>query len=307
MLINLSQFIHKLRMKPSTFKCWGGIFVIICFIFVVGNKNISAQMSDTKYGNSGNNGKPILRDKSDMTRQGIPYAGLEKQVFHNDGAKEKIKATVTGLKEAEYTLDEIVNFLEKQNYSAVSISIACLDVTLSFKGKDIHSALINSGFAQEEADAAIPAALRSDNKFLYQTEEIILDKQDLRQPMIMGREEIKSIITTLRRSSVSTPQVVKVLKELGVSAKDIVMALNDIEDDISKAGFRGLGEWKSFQDGRYKNVVDWKNNNSTMTELVQSLNLAGYSVDEIVGALNSLNISSQNLNNILKQARLPVN
>lgn len=310
----LQCLLQRMNLNSNAVRYLIGAGVFIFYLLVIGGNELSAQMSDNNFNTSGRNGKPILRDKSELMRHGIPYAGGEESKFKDEG-RVRIKDTVTGLKDAEYTLDEIVYFLENQDHSALSISIACLDVSLNFKGKDIYVALIKAGFSKAEADFAIPAKLRNDSEMFYQNsinmpesknQNVIqsaqaLDKKELKQPLIKGQKRIKTTIMTLRRSSVSTAQVVNVLKELGVSAKDIVGALVSIEEDISKAGFRGLGSWTSFQDGRYSNVSSEINTEAVQVELVQSMNVAGYSKNEIVDAMSVLDLSAQQMNNILNK------
>ncbi|MBU0633506.1 MAG: hypothetical protein KKB82_03320 [Candidatus Omnitrophica bacterium] len=105
------------------------------------------------------------QDADNIVSNGVSYQPITKELpLVSDTELDVIKESVVGLKEANYTLNEIVGLLKADNKSASDISLACLSSKANFKGADIYAALINAGFTKKEADAAVPVALRGEGQ-----------------------------------------------------------------------------------------------------------------------------------------------
>ncbi|MCP4649167.1 MAG: hypothetical protein GY853_03680 [PVC group bacterium] len=99
-------------------------------------------------------------DSAQIDNKETPYSHistLEQGKAEVKTSNEETKATVTGLKDAGFSVDAIVNNLKNGGKNASEISVACLGCNIS--GAAVHAALIKSGFSKESADSVVPAGL----------------------------------------------------------------------------------------------------------------------------------------------------
>ncbi|MCP4649166.1 MAG: hypothetical protein GY853_03675 [PVC group bacterium] len=286
-------------------KCWSRIIIFALVFILLLSTLVRGQFSDKEYGSSNGKRKPILREDQIPVKDGVSYSAFEETSVSKSRESEGVRTTISGLLDAGYDLEEVVVLLEKQGHSAASISIVCLDPQFKLDAKQIHSALHKAGFSKQEADGAVPVSLRQAKQLFYQpaknnSKSVIAEKSLESQaveslqvsapavkPLINSETELKSTINTLKRSRVSTPQIVEVLKELGVSSDSIVKAFDEIQSGSSTDGFNGLGEWKSFQNARYDNVKSEAAIIASDIELVSSLRASGYTTKDIVQSIMS--------------------
>jgi len=69
-----------------------------------------------------------------------------------------VRQTISGLRDAGYTLDIIVGFLKNSGCQANEVSMSCLHA--GYRGADIVTALKKSGFSEQVAEDAVPRTLR---------------------------------------------------------------------------------------------------------------------------------------------------
>ncbi|RKY37519.1 MAG: hypothetical protein DRP78_00865 [Candidatus Omnitrophota bacterium] len=98
-----------------------------------------------------------------VINRNLSYKVLSAQMPYVPDAQisNDLKQVIRGLKEANYSLIEIVSFLKKDGYKAFEISIACLNHKFNYTGKQIYDALKKNGFSNKSVDAALPIALRN--------------------------------------------------------------------------------------------------------------------------------------------------
>ncbi len=103
--------------------------------------------------------RPVLRENIAVKQ--VPYSSLgsEAAVEKGPGEVGAAKELASALKESGFELKNIVKMIKNStSASAGEISIICLSA--GFESEQVHSALIQSGYTQKEANAAVPDHLR---------------------------------------------------------------------------------------------------------------------------------------------------
>jgi len=167
------------------------IIVLCLFVF----SSISFSQGSSIYSGQVNPALPEETDHNEYAEEGnvtineVPYPLVTQDMpLVSDAQVNSTRDAIIGLQEAGYGLDEIVVLLKADNKNASEISIACLNPQVNYNGSDIHAALLNAGFSQAEADAAVPVALRSEGQFFttnsndpgsVAAEEVLIDPNPL--------------------------------------------------------------------------------------------------------------------------------
>jgi len=148
---------------------------------------------------------------------------------------DNIKTVLSGLKK-EYLLPEIIVFLKKNKKTACEIGMVCLSSEFNYTGKQIHRALIEAGFSLQDADNAVPKALRDETQGFVKN--LNVDNSVLR--------DLDLFLTDTSSS-----------KEFNAPVQSYVHSNSSVEyrNDLDrKRGFTGLGAWDGFQDSRYDSL-----------------------------------------------------
>ncbi len=247
---------------------------------------------------NGESDKGAYMEADQTVRKEVPFSPLTAEASFISQARisEGTKETVTGLKSVGFNTEDIVKTLKNGNKNAIEISIACLNVNIS--GEEIYNALINAGFSQPTADEAVPQALRNDKQLyngnpgqkadvnvsgLNNTALGLSDpgqKTETSMSFLMTNDALlENTVDALKQANVSTPQVINVLKGVGVSAEKIIEVLGKDLEKGPSAVFKGLGEWASFQNNRFG---ESEQVSARKVELINSMLASGFSVEEIV-------------------------
>ena len=215
------------------------IFILlICVFLAVSNSPGNAQVQ--KINMRADRSKPELKDEdSARTLKNVPHANMASDSLPlvSDGKISNLKETVNGLKEAGYTISEIVVVLKNDNFEAPQISIACLRTGCN--GTKIFQALKKAGFSDRQAQAAVPAALRTKSQPLSvytNNPDSVEAEMTLIQPNPFTSGDInskpKTTIQQEKKKSISNINPMEVPVSVGVK-------------------FNGLGNWSDFQNNRF--------------------------------------------------------
>ncbi len=227
------------------------LYFLVLFFILIFNTLGYCELADLEFIGQDRSHKPTLKDDREIVKEGITYTPVpsEKIPDVSDAhISESIKETIIGLKDAKYSLVEIVNFLKNNDRKAHEISIACLNLSqdskYGFSGKEIHAALIKAGFSEKEADAAIPIAMRSDGQ-LFST-----------YPKAEGDDTDKDMLIRPNPFSVNSVKTIGQSEDKEQTLKRTDAQVNNNADmekqQLSPNNiFNGLGNWQSFQNERY--------------------------------------------------------
>ena len=215
------------------------IFILLIGVFlVVGNSPGSAQVQ--KINIKGNENKPEIKDAdSAKALRNVPHASMTSDSLPlvSDGRISNLKETIKGLKEAGYTISEIVVVLKNDKYEAPQISIACLKA--GYNGTKIFQALKKAGFSDRQAEAAVPAALRTQSQPLsvYTNDP---DSVEAETSLIEPNHFTTGDLNLTPKTTIQ--------KEKTKSSSRI----NPMEVPVSVGvKFNGLGNWNEFQNNRF--------------------------------------------------------
>ncbi|MBU4304179.1 MAG: hypothetical protein KJ893_00910 [Candidatus Omnitrophica bacterium] len=183
---------------------------------------------------------PLAKETDNNKINQVPFTGSSEEVpFVSDARVSNVKETVAGLKEAGYSLEDVVSILKNDNKGAPEISIACLSA--GYSGTNIFNALKEAGFSGKAAEAAVPPALRTEGQIF----SVYFDKT--------GKGNID-------RTAMISPNPFsdgKVLTTTGnVSAGNSTgqEIINPVQVKVSVGvTFNGLGDWNKFQNERFQN------------------------------------------------------
>jgi hypothetical protein len=207
-----------------------------CYGTIAGN--CQAQRDEVMPAGQGTAAKAELNDSTSQKVTKVPYVNATGETIPlvADTQIVGIKETVTGLKEAGYSLNEIAVVLKNDKKSAPEISVACLRA--GYNGTKVFEALQRSGFSSQAAEAAVPPALRTQGQ-LFSVHKNNPDSAAAEMAMIEPNP--------LRANTVKDT-VVPVLQENRKTASTI----NPIEVPVSVGvTFNGLSNWNSFQNERF--------------------------------------------------------
>lgn len=229
-------------MKVAMFsgKCFKKVIflLLICLFWVVSDSPGNAQVQ--KMNLQEKESKPELKDKKNAkTLKNVPHANMASESIPlvSDGKISNLKETIKGLKEAGYTISEIVVVLKNDKYEAPQISIACLKA--GYNGTKIFQALKKAGFSNRQAQAAVPAALRTESQPL----SVYINNPD-------SVEAETSLIepNPFTTGNVNSKPKATIQKEKKKSNNNI----NPMEVPVSVGvKFDGLGNWNEFQNNRF--------------------------------------------------------
>jgi len=220
---------------------------IICLFFGLGLKTANAQGHNLKM-QSGNEKAELNNDNNHGKVKNIPRPSItsDNVPLVSDAKVQGINETIDGLKDAGYTLDEIVSVLKNDNYNAPKISIACLKA--GYNGSKIFQALKKNGFSNRAAEAAVPVALRTST-----------------QPLVVYNANPDSVKaeTALIEPNPFSSQAVKTKAQDNTVKAVIQKGNNEKKSDVNPlevpvsvgVTFNGLGNWNAFQDERFNNTL----------------------------------------------------
>jgi hypothetical protein len=211
-----------LRYSSLNIKYIISLFAVILFVFIINCQGI-CQMQ----------GLAVSKDnqeKSELTETKavnvVPYTkgSSESQPQASDPQKVRLDQTVQGLKEAEYSLDQITTVLKNDNNEPAVISIACLKQ--GYSGDQVFKALIKTGFSKSSAESAVPSALRNEAQFLT-------INTDISQTSDVNIANTETVMLKEKKSASPANNGLEVPVSVGIT-------------------FNGLGNWGDFQDNRFK-------------------------------------------------------
>lgn len=163
----------------------------------------------------------------------------------SDAKVSGVQETVNGLKEAKYSLQEIVDVLANDDKNAAEISIACLRA--GYNGREVYSALRNNdSFSENEVNAAVPPALRTEGQLFTLTASQNLDPVIVEMALIEPNPFTKGVI-----QSVDNDQPTIQSNNNTTSSTEIDPI--QVEVSVGVVSFDGLGDWKKFQNDRFNN------------------------------------------------------
>ena len=215
------------------------IFILLIGAFLVaGNSPGNAQVQEINMQESKNKAESKDADNMQILKN-VPHTNMSSDSLPlvSDGRISNLKETINGLKEAGYTLLDTVEVLKNDKYKAPQISIACLKS--GYNGRKIFKALKKAGFSDRQAQAAVPAALRTQSQPLniYTNNPDSVEAQtSLIEPNPFTKGDIaarpKAVIQKEKKKSSSNVNPMEVPVSVGVK-------------------FNGLGNWNEFQNNRF--------------------------------------------------------
>ncbi|MFH1093880.1 MAG: hypothetical protein V1739_06985 [Candidatus Omnitrophota bacterium] len=212
--------------------------LLICFFLVVVNSPGSAQVQ--KVNVQADESKPELKDDdSSQTLKNVPHANMASDSLPlvSDTKIANLKETINGLKEAGYAIAEIVVVLKNDNYAAPQISIACLKS--GYNGTKIFEALKEAGFSERQAQAAVPAALRTQSQPLSGYSN---------NPDSVQAEMTLIVPNPFTSGDINSKPKATIQQEKNKSNSNV----NPMEVPVSVGvKFNGLGNWNEFQNNRF--------------------------------------------------------
>lgn len=224
------------------------LFIAALYFILLYGCSVGLCQAERKDMFSGQDGsqKAELADSSAQTITNVPYVSStsDSVPLVADAQIVSTSGTVSGLKDAGYSLDEIVGVLKNDKKSAPEISIACLKS--GYNGTSIFKALKKAGFSETAAQAAVPAALRtqgqlfqvySNNPDSVPAETAMIapnpfNAQATKQDGAASESEIKADPAKNTPHSSAANNAINVPVSVGVT-------------------FNGLGDWSTFQDQRF--------------------------------------------------------
>ena len=215
------------------------IFILlVCVFLAVSNSPGNAQVQ--KINIQADESKPELKDEhSVQTLKNVPHTNMTSDSLPlvSDGRISNLKETVKGLKEAGYTISEIVVVLKNDNYEAPQISIACLKA--GYNGTKIFQALKKAGFSDRSAEAAVPAGLRT--------------KSQLLSVYTNNPDSVEAEMTLIKPNPFTSGDINSKLKAtIQQEKKKNSSNINPMEVPVSVGvKFNGLGNWSDFQNNRF--------------------------------------------------------
>lgn len=159
-----------------------------------------------------------------------------------------VRQTISGLRDAGYTLDIIVGFLKNSGCQAHEVSMSCLHA--GYRGADIVTALKKSGFSEQVAEDTVPRTLRGGMPadFPLSDEEMVGISNAVLSSAAQGNDVMplaigqQSVLTQARFG-----------RPAGATGEQIA------PQPPSEGGtFNGLGSWNRFQNERSN---DFENKN----------------------------------------------
>ncbi len=212
--------------------------LLICVFLAVNNSPGNAQVQ--KRNMQANKAKPELKEEDSMQiLKNVPHANMESDSLPlvSDGKISNLKETVKGLKEAGYTISEIVVVLKNDSFKAPQISIACLKA--GYNGTKIFQALKKAGFSDRQAQAAVPAALRTKSQPL----SVYMNDPD----------SVEAEMTLIEPNPFTSGKISSKPKAaLQQGKKKTAAKINPLEVPVSVGvKFNGLGNWSDFQNNRF--------------------------------------------------------
>ncbi len=228
----------KVEIFPGNYLKKMIFILLVCVFLVAGNSLANAQVEKINMRNK--ESKPELQDGDNVQiLKNVPHTNMvsDSVPLVSDAKISNLKETVKGLKEAGYTISEIVVVLKNDNCEAPQISIACLKA--GYNGTKIFKALKNAGFSDRSAQAAVPAALRTESQplsFYTNKPDSVAAEMALIEPNPFTNGNVNS-------RSKSTIQKEK---------KKGALSINPMEVPVSVGiKFNGLGNWNNFQNNRF--------------------------------------------------------
>jgi hypothetical protein len=225
-----------------------GIILLITalyFILIYGG-GVGLCQSENVLAGQDNAQKAELTDAASQKVTNVPYVSstADSVPLVADAQIVGAKETVNGLKDAGYSLDEIVGVLKNDKKSAPEISIACLKS--GFNGGKIFAALKKAGFSEAAAQAAVPTALRSQGQ-LFHVYTNNPDSVPAETAMITPNP------FNAQKSENNTDHIGAAAPEIKKdTATNVSAAANQISVPVSVGvTFNGLGDWSTFQNQRF--------------------------------------------------------
>ena len=212
------------------------IFGLIISIILIGKIDISlGELAEINAYQGEENIRPQLGENQNVANKVVPYIALEeKGAYYPVENSSHVLETVAGLKDAGYSLDEIVLILKNNDTSALTISSACLNN--GYKGEMVFGALTRAGFGEREVQTAVPFNMRQVN--------VLAEPYN---PALISAGGV--VIETNPFIAVShTQDVVSGDK----SAYDNVAPV-ELEVSVG-VSFDGLGDWRKFQNQRFESI-----------------------------------------------------
>ncbi len=215
-LFKFPSYIMKTFILLSIFILFGLIIngLGICQIPKLSNGSDQQQKAELREGNSVNV---------------VPYTKGSTGSFQSSSTTKgsKLEQTVKGLKDAGYSLDEITLILKNDKNDASTVGIACLKQ--GFSGQQIYKSLLKSGYSKNNADLAVPLSIR-------QEIQVLGISTNYNEAIDLGSVENSSAKIKAVENNNSN-----------------INAANGLEVPVSVGiTFNGLGNWGSFQDGRFE-------------------------------------------------------
>ena len=225
----------RLHIPISCLLLLGGVLLYILLFIRTGNCQPVDELSLHQP-----SAKKTVANEADTNKiKQVPYTGTSEEVpFVSDARVSNVKETVVVLKEAGYSLEDIVSILKNDNKGAPEISIACLSA--GYSGSNIFNALKESGFSGKAAQAAVPPALRTEGR-LFSVYSDKTGKGNIDQTAMISPNPFKDG---------------KVLETTGNVNNKASETINPVQVKVSVGvAFNGLGDWNKFQNERFQNSV----------------------------------------------------
>ncbi len=214
------------------------ILLLICLFLAFSNSPGNAQVDEINMHTIDT--KPELKQENDKEiLKNVPHTNMVSDYMPliSDTKISNLKETIKGLKEAGYTLDEIVAVLKNDSFKASQISIACLKA--GYNGTNIFKALKKVGFSDRSAQAAVPAALRTKSQ-LFSTYTHDPDSVEAEAALIEPNPFTVGNINTKPKAIIQQEK------------KKTATKINPMEVPVSVGvKFNGLGNWGDFQNNRF--------------------------------------------------------
>lgn len=184
-------------------------------------------------GNSGETAKPELVAGNTGSVAEVPFSKVTagSMPLVSDAKVETIHQTVSGLKEAGYSLDEIVGVLKSDQKQAPQISIALLKQ--GYNGTKIYQSLLKAGFSERSAQAAVPPALRTREQPFVVYDGTDPDSVNAETAMITPNPFSKGTLAT---------------KQTDMSAVPVSQIAVPVSVGVT---FNGLANWGEIQNNRF--------------------------------------------------------
>jgi len=229
---------------------WTTIYkIVLCLVVLFIVLNIYTQ-SKCELNNTRSNEQqrelPVLVDEGQLGPANVvPYTATSSSVNydHENIVYDQKTETVLGLKEAGYSLNEIVSILKNDGQTAVEISIVCLNN--GYNGASVFNALKDNGFSGAESEMAVPPALMAESLAVggYAASPDFISAGGV---IIKTNPFLSGIDTYTQQDNINPGTT----QQNNAQIDDSVNPIN-VEVSIG-VSFNGLGDWNRFQNQRYE-------------------------------------------------------